>query len=246
MRSQRHHRLDGPINEARAVTPEAARMIEASKMGTKAAAATSAAADGKPARRPYASTLRQNRAAETRRRIVEAGSELLHASHVRDWNALTVRAVAERAEVNERTVYRHFVNERALRDAVMQQLEKEAGIELEGMRLEDVASVVTQIFRHVSAFPLEPRPALDPTLSQANQRQHAALLEVVRNETAGWSERDRTMAAGMLDLLWSVGAYERLVRDWQLDAGGAIQAICWVIGMVESAIRQGRSPRDEA
>ena len=36
-------------------------------------------------------------AAATRRRIVVAGSELLHASHVRDWESLTIRAVADRA-----------------------------------------------------------------------------------------------------------------------------------------------------
>src|SRR5262245_43541623 len=56
------------------------------------------------ARRRYDGTLRRQQAAETRERIVAAGSELLHGSPIRDWRALTVRAVAERAGVNQRTV----------------------------------------------------------------------------------------------------------------------------------------------
>ena len=80
------------------------------------------------ARRRYDTTLRRQQAAGTRERIVAAGSALLHRSPIRDWRSLTLRAVAERAGVNERTVYRHFANERALRDAVMHRLEEEAGI----------------------------------------------------------------------------------------------------------------------
>jgi hypothetical protein len=50
------------------------------------------------------------------------------------------------------------------------------------------------------------------------------------------------MAAGMLDVLWSVAAYERLVRDWQLDRDGAITAIEWVIAMVVRAVGDGALP----
>jgi AcrR family transcriptional regulator len=211
-------------------------------MSAMAVADARASSEARPARRAYDSTLRREKAAETRRRIVLAGSELLHASHVRDWRVLTVRAVARRAGVNERTVYRHFANERGLRDAVMAQVEAEAGIELEGMALEDVAGVATRIFEHVSSFPLGPGPVLDPTLSEANRRQHQALLDAVAGHTGSWSAAERTMAAGMLDVLWSVGAYERLVRDWQLDPHQAIDAIRWVIAMVESAVRSGCTP----
>ena len=67
--------------------------------------------------------------------------------------ALTVRAVADRAGVNERTVYRHFENERGLRDAVMHRLEEEAGIDLGAMALEDVAKVAARVSTHVTSFP---------------------------------------------------------------------------------------------
>lgn len=195
------------------------------------------------ARRPYDTTLRRQQAAGTRERIVAAGSALLHRSPIRDWRALTLRAVAERAGVNERTVYRHFVNERALRDAVMHRLEEEAGIDLTGLRLEGIADAASRIFEHVSAYPRKPRRPLDPTLTEANQRQRKALLRAVTAKTARWPDADRAAAAAMFDVLWGVASYERLVVDWQLDRDQAIRAITWVIGLVEDAVRKGRRPR---
>jgi hypothetical protein len=46
----------------------------------------------------------------------------------------------------------------------------------------------------------------------------------------------------MFDVLWSVGAYERLVVDWHLDPEQAVDGITWVIGLVEDAVREGRRP----
>lgn len=194
------------------------------------------------ARRRYDTTLRRQQAAGTRERIVAAGAALLHDTSIRNWRALTIRAVAERAGVNERTVYRHFANERVLRDEVMRRLEQQAGIDLAGLRLEDVAGVAARIFHHVSSYPLEPRPPLDPTLTQAGQRQRKALLGAVAARTAGWSEADRVVAAAVFDVLWSVASYERLVADWQLDREQAIGGITWVIGLVVEAIREARRP----
>ncbi len=192
--------------------------------------------------RPYDGTLRRERAAETRERIIVAGSELLHRTSVRDWKKLTVRAVAERAGVNERTVYRYFGSERGLRDAMMRRNEQEAGIDLAGMRLEDIATVAAQVFEHVSQYPRETRPPLDPTLVDANQRQREALLGAIAETAERWPEEDRMVVAAVFDVLWSVASYERLVVDWQSDHKQAIQGITWVIGLVAEAVRDGRGP----
>jgi AcrR family transcriptional regulator len=193
-------------------------------------------------RRQYDNSLRRERAAHTRERIITAGAELLRSSSIRDWGAVTIRAVADRAGVNERTVYRHFANERALRDAVMQRLEQDAGVDLARMNLDGIAAATARIFQHVSAYPLEPHPPLDPTLVEANRRQHDALLAAVEQETPGWPAGDRTLAAAMFDVLWAVGSYERLVVDWDLDREQAIRAVTWVIGLLEAAVRRGSGP----
>jgi AcrR family transcriptional regulator len=197
-----------------------------------------------PARaaRRYDSPLRQQRAEDTRDRIVAAGCELLRGSSIRDWRGLTMRAVAERAGVNERTVYRHFTNERGLRDAVMHRMEEQAGIDLAGLELEGIADAAKRIFAEVSTHPLPLRPVLDPTLGDASQRQHEALLRALTPRTEGWSDGDRTVAAAMFDVLWGVAPYERLVADWRLEPDQAVAGITWVIGLIEDAVREGRRP----
>ena len=47
----------------------------------------------------------------------------------------------------------------------------------------------------------------------------------------------------MLDVLWSVSSYERLVAYWRLDPDDAIRGAMWVIGLVEDAVRAGRRPK---
>jgi AcrR family transcriptional regulator len=195
-----------------------------------------------PTQRPYDSPLRRQRAVETRERIVAAGCRLLHHSSIRDWRALTIRGVAEQAGVNERTVYRHFGNERGLRDAVMHRLEQEAGIDLEGMRLEDIAGVAARIFAHVSSYPLHSKPPLDPTLTDANLRQKTALFGALDDWTEEWPDSDRCSAAALFDVLWNVATYERFVSEWQMDRDQAIRTVTWAIGLVREAVCAGRRP----
>jgi AcrR family transcriptional regulator len=195
-----------------------------------------------PARRRYDNRLRAERAAQTHERIVTAGAELVRTTSIRDWRGVTIRAVAERAGVNERTVYRHFANERSLRDAVMRELEQEVGIDLDGLGLDDVADAAARIFELVSSYPLDARPPLDPTLAEANRRQHEALLAAVTAQTTGWTAPERNVAAATLDVLWAVASYERLVNDWQFDPDEAIRAITWAITLVADGVRAGRRP----
>jgi AcrR family transcriptional regulator len=193
-------------------------------------------------RRKYDSPVRRQRAAETRERIITAGVELLHGFPVWNWRALTVRAVAARADVNERTVYRYFASERDLRDAVMARQQADADVVLEGLALADVQAHTARILEYVSTFPMQSRAPSDPTLVAAHERQRAALVTAVSESADDWPERDRSIAAAMLDVLWSVASYERLVVDWGLDPQDAINGATWVIGLVQDAIRAGDRP----
>lgn len=195
-----------------------------------------------PRRRPYDSPVRRQRTAQTRERIIAAGAQLLHGRPIWDWHALTIRAVAERAGVNARTVYRHFATERDLRDAVLHRLQEEAGIEIERLRLEDIADLTARMFAYVSAFPIAPRTPRDATMAEANRRQRQALITAVAESTPSWSDTDRAITAAMFDVLWSVVSYERLATDWELRPKEAIRGVTWVIGMLENAVRDGRRP----
>ena len=193
-------------------------------------------------RRRYDSPVRRQRAAETRERILTAGAELLHGFPIWNWAALTVRAVAERTGVTERTVYRYFATERELRDAVLARLEEESGVDVADLTLDDIAAVTARMFEYVSSFPLAPRAPRDDTVAAANARQRAALLGALEPRTPGWSSADRKVAAAALDVLWSVVSYERMVVDWELEREEAIRGLTWTIGLVEAAVRAGDAP----
>jgi hypothetical protein len=110
------------------------------------------------------------------------------------------------------------------------------------MALEDVADIAARIFSHVSSYPARPKPPLDPTLTDANLRQRGALVGAVRDSTPEWSEAERTSAAALLDVLWSVSTYERLVTDWEVEPAQAVRTVSWAIGLVEGAIGSGQRP----
>jgi AcrR family transcriptional regulator len=193
-------------------------------------------------RRAYESPLRRRRADETRERIIAAGASILHEHAVWDWNALTVRAVAGRAGVSERTVYRHVENERTLRDAVLDRLATEAGVELESLAVGDLQGSARRLLGYVSAFPLQSRTPLDPTLIEAGRRKRDALLAAVDRATPDWSERDRRFTAAIVDVLWSVGTQERLITEWGLDVNEAVDAAVWAVALVEREIAAGHRP----
>ena len=195
-----------------------------------------------PARRRYDSPVRRRQVAETRARIVGAGVELLHGTPSWSWRALTVRAVAERAGVNERTVYRHFANERELRDAVLARMEAEAGVQIEALTLDDLRVVTDRIFRYVASVPVRARTTSEPTVVGAAVRQRAALLRAVTDASDGWSDGDCRIAAAALDALWNVAAFEQMVLGWGLEPEAAAAGIGWAVGLVADAVRQGPSP----
>lgn len=197
-------------------------------------------------RRHYDSPVRRERAAGTRERIVAAGVAILHEHAVWNWSALTIRGVAQRAGVNERTVYRHFAGEREMREAVMARLEQEAGVAPEDLRFANLQDFTARVLGYVSSFPLDPHTTRDPMLMAAHDRLRDALLAAVQEGNADWPARDRTIAAAVLDVLWSVRSYERLVADWDLEPSEAINAVTWVMGLVEDAIRTDRRPEERA
>jgi AcrR family transcriptional regulator len=199
-------------------------------------------APGEPERRRYESPLRRAQAAETRDRIVAAGAELVHGSPRWDWRDLTVRAVAEQAGVNHRTVYRHFASERDLHDAIVRRLEEEAGEPLAGLDLESLPDVTARVFSYLSSFALRTRAGDNPTLVEVDERRRQALRDAVEPATAAWSETDREMAAAVLDVLWTVNSYDRLTAVWRLDADEASRAVAGVVQLIVEAIREGRVP----
>jgi AcrR family transcriptional regulator len=204
-------------------------------------------------RRRYDSPVRRQQAAETRARLVAAGSELVHEFEVWNWDALTFRAVAERAGVGERTVYRYFPSERHLHDAVMARLEDEAGVNYEELDLENLAEITARVFssRHSFAARDTVDAMRDPTFIAVDERRREAVLRAVTTATPTWSDTERRTVAALLDVVWNMPAYERLVDAWGFDGEDATAAITWLMSKLTQTIdddtppptSRGRRPR---
>ena len=204
------------------------------------------ATDGPKPRRRYDSPVRRRRAAETRERIIAAGSALAHETASWSWRELTVRAVAERAEVGERTVYRHFATERHLRNAVMERLNDEAGVDYEAVDLATIGEVTTKILgslEHFAAGPTVHEPD-DPTFRAVDDRRRAALLRAVEAETPTWTSEQQASAAGALDVALEPAVVRAPGRRVGSRPERATSTVLWLIALVTEAIREDRAPPD--
>lgn len=195
-------------------------------------------------RRAYDSPLRRQQAAETRDSILDAGVEIAHGLPAWDWRGMTFKAVAERAGISERTVHRYYATERALRDAILQRLVQESGVPLQTVDLRNFGGIVTRLYRYLSSFAATPQLANPEARFLAlDQQRRDALLAAVAAASQGWSRQEQEMAAAVLDMFWNPVSFERLGTAWELDTDQAAQALAWVAGLVEKAIRDGHRPR---
>lgn len=195
-------------------------------------------------RRTYDNRGRLQKAAQTRERIVTAGCELVHGFNTWNWSDLTFKAVATQAGVGERTVYRHFPTERHLHDAVMHRLEAEAGISYEAVDLTNLAEVTARVFASLQRFSVRQSvdAPQDPTFVSVDGRRRDALLRAVSASAPAWSDSERRLTAGLLDVLWNLPTYERLVGVWGVDEADATRAIGWLMAKVTQAIDQDEPP----
>lgn len=205
--------------------------------------ATAEQAGSHARRRTYRSPKRRQQSARTRQRIVEAGAALVHEFTEWNWKQLTYRAVGARAGVSERTVYRHFPTDEKLKNAVMQHLVKEAGVELQALELGNFGSTVAKIFNYLSSFAIEPaRTPDDPAFISVDSQRRLALLAAVERSSPDWTPEQRETAAAALDIFWNLPPFERLVVTWGFDLERATTTVNWIIEQIEQAVKEDRRP----
>lgn len=170
--------------------------------------------------RNYDSSGRQSRA---RDRILEAALGLARERSGWSWADITFKTVAEAADVSERTVHRHFTTQRDLHDAMLLRINETAAISYQGLGLEDIPRVVDRLFTSLSTF----RPDLAGTTppSEAAVAMNRERMQALMSASGG-----DTRLAALLDVLWSVEAFDRLVVIWRLSPQEAVDAVTWALG----------------
>lgn len=171
--------------------------------------------------RAYRSKVRDEQAAATRERILDAAHELLQTTRPVD---LSWADVARVAGTSTRTVYRHFPEPQALFLALSDRLL--AAVVPEG--LPTALGPALELVRRQFAT-LEEDPALFrlffavPTLSRYDQ---AGLYRgILGSKLAGVPEEQHRALFGVVDLLGSPYAWDVLHANWGLDARRASRAV---------------------
>lgn len=193
-------------------------------------------------KRRYNSVLRQQQTNKTREQIINGGVQLVQEFTEWDWKNLTFRAVGERAGVSERTVYRYFPTEQALKDAIIQQLVEESGVDLDSLSLAEFNATVKSLFQYMQSFAAKTKP-VDPSFISLDKIRREALLRSVADATPDWSDKQQEIVTATLDILWQPETYERLLNGWGFDSDQSMATLSWLIDLIESAIENDQRPK---
>lgn len=185
---------------------------------------------------------RNRRGLATRERILTVAIDFVRGLPSWDWGALTFRVVAERAGMSERTVYRHFASERELHAAVRGRLAEDVGLRYDDITLDEFAEGERRVFAMQSTFSATSWVlGAPPKWARHDERMHG-IRAAVERAAPGSSEKEAELAAAMVEAIWSVPTYERLIRWSGLDPADAERAISWAHANLSTAITEGRLP----
>jgi AcrR family transcriptional regulator len=190
----------------------------------------------------YRSPLRAAQAVQTRERIGQAAAALLQEGGSPE--SVTFRAVAERAQVTEMTVYRHFPSRDELLQGLWQHLNARMDPSI-GM-----PASVTQLLGQHGAL-LEGFDRIAPEIiaslctpqgremrAALNDRRRRAFRAIAQEAGPGLGADARTRAAAILQLLHSAHAWMSLREQWGFDGRQAAAATRWAIEILLDHLRK--------
>jgi AcrR family transcriptional regulator len=178
------------------------------------------------AKAAYHSPLREEQAAATSARIIEACASIMQAG-----GELTYAAVAAEAGVQERTVYRHFPTRNDLQSGLWEWiLANLTHVDFGARTVDEVVTAMRSSFAGFDAgAPLIQAMLHSPQgleVRQGQQRGRRVMFEACIDAAVPQAPADvRLRAAAALQVLYSASAWELLRSFWGMDAAEAGDAI---------------------
>lgn len=189
----------------------------------------------------YRSPLREAQAAATRERILDAAGSLVERGQ-----ELTYAAIAEAAQVQERTVYRHFATKADLHAAFWKRTNADPLPLAEGAR--DLASLAALVERSFAAFDAREHLVRAMLHSEegramrlgANAERRRRFERVVAAEIPKLDARSRRRAAAAAQVLSSAMAWEYFRDYWDMDGAEASACACQaIVALIDGLRRPG-------
>ena len=175
-------------------------------------------------------SLRDERKSSTRERILEATADLVREEGSVD---VPLTAVAARAGIGERTLYRYFATKSDLFTALFRWITQGATDEPIAPGSAGLLDVAADFFAAYERNPeiiraLSAEKPAELRASRAEQRR-AAVVDALDDEVAGVPEPRRTQVLAAVHLLTSSDAFLHANDFWGLDAGEVVAMSCWAV-----------------
>lgn len=184
--------------------------------------------------RSYRSPLRERQARQTRQLLLSAAADELVANGVQD---TTIAAIAERAQVSQRTVYRHFPDWQTLLDALTEWVDSELAARMEftlpasaDVSLDELLATGRALF---AAMEDVGRPAeamvltaqANRLLSEGHRERTRATERVIADGLPAVDPSTRRQVSAVVRLLFGSHTWYSLTRELGLTAEQAGEAV---------------------
>ncbi|QGM95370.1 TetR/AcrR family transcriptional regulator [Methylocystis rosea] len=193
-------------------------------------------------------SLRETHKDHTRTRILEAAIDEMREGKL---DALTIAKVAERAQVTERTVYRHFLTREDLLKAVWPRMQARVGSSGFPQTADDLIATPLRLFPRFDEeeglirASISSEPGREMRLSSNPQRQ-AAMLACVADALPEMDDAAKRRRAAVAQLIDSAYAWSVLRDFWGLEGAeagrAASEAIAVLLGRRSAADERDLSP----
>jgi len=186
----------------------------------------------------YHSPLRQAQAAATRERILQACAGLL-----REGSDLTYQAIARAAQVQERTVYRHFPTKADLQAGAWEWITSRlTNTDFAASTPDELVADMRNAFAGFDASAPLIRSMLhspDGVAVRVAQQpgRRAMFLACVDRAVPGAPDDVRERAAAALQVLYSAPSWDLLRTFWDMDAGQAADTVELAIRSLLAGLR---------
>lgn len=200
--------------------------------------------------RSYVSPLREEKARETADAILAALFGLMEESGGAP-EAIAMEAIAERAGVTRRTVFRHFPTKAALLEAFWSWLNARIGVSPTPQALADIVEGPVRTFPRFDAHEAAIRASLHSPAGRemrmgALPGRRASFAQALSPALADAAPADAARILALAHLLYSASAWEVLKDYGGLTGAQAGEAATWALEVILSAITPGKTAADSA
>jgi AcrR family transcriptional regulator len=191
---------------------------------------------------------REELAALTQQRVLQAVAELLRHSH----EEVTFEAVARESGVPQRTLYRHFPNKEALFSAFWRWLNEQIETPTLPTSPEEVVSQIPALFAAFDRDEALVRAMLHHPSGRAVRLAHAEarrhkFAQALREITERLTEDPAQRLLASVTVLCSASGWETMRDNWDLSGIAAAEAAQWAVqALIDNARELARTNPAEA